>query len=118
MKALLPLWICLLAIAGCRDREEMAVYITEIPYSELEIRLEGPDNNGHWRYKIVEEGDLLAKRVLGPLNYDPSSAEAAVDILEDGSTKIIWGDGYAILDITRRMILEDSNEANPKRVGF
>ena len=110
--------ITLIFITGCRP---VTVQTTPLPRTNLEVRLEGPDEKGHYLYMIKESGAIVASRFLGPAQV---TSQSVPSITDDGKglVTLTWGSGhgsaFTTIDTKRRLIVEDANQANQPNQPF
>jgi hypothetical protein len=116
MKSFSP--ILLLFVAGCiGDRAVAPTFTTPLPGTELSVNFFGPDTKGQYDY-IVRSNDIWIHRPLGSLKPD-QIAPGTLHDLGGGIFRIEWGAAaYAVIDTKKELIVEDSNNANPRNQPF
>jgi hypothetical protein len=93
---------------------------TPLPGTSLQVSLIGPDGKNHYHYAIIEKGEVVASRFLGPAQV----RSEVPTIIDEGSGRmsVSWGGAgngaFIRIDTINRLILEDSNRANPSNRKF
>jgi hypothetical protein len=112
-------FLLLLSALGCRT--ETHVQTITIPDSNYRLDLVGPDEKQHYRYVIREKDQRVADSFLGPVRPLPRDKWTVTREI-DGTYVIRYGEpeyaGRVQLDLERRMIVFDSNLANPRNRTF
>jgi hypothetical protein len=103
---------------------------TPIPGSAYEVKLLGPDMKGHYWYEVVKKptGQQVARRFVGGAYFKRTPGDGPQDAIvpsvareeSDGVWRITWGkEGgdasktrFALIDVKKRVVLQDSNTAN------
>ena len=107
-------------LAGCTKTPPLAAR-TQVPQTNLQVLLYGPDAKRAYRYEILDAGIPVISRTLGPARIGSYPRTEIVPVGKRG-VKIEWvggqESGYAILDPNARMVVEDSNEQNRRYERF
>ncbi len=117
--------VMLVLLPGCIGDSDAALPIvssTPLPGTQFEVHLGGPDAKGEFGYYVTSSSDNhFGYRPLGPLKPDQTTPVT----LEDrgkGVFRIQWGEPsgaqYAIIDISNKRYVEDSNPANSRNEPF
>jgi hypothetical protein len=112
--------VCAVFLAGCTKNPPLAAR-TQLPNSNLQVVLYGPDAKRHYRYEVLDAGIPVISRPLGPSRIG-SYPMAEIDPVNARRVKIQWvgakASGYTLLDPDARVVVEDSNPANPPNERF
>jgi hypothetical protein len=108
-------------VAGCiGDAAVPTVCSTKLPGTRYEIYLFGPDKSGYF-YSIESPDGDCGMRGLGHIAID-ESIPPRLETLGKGVFRITWGraptTAFATIDTTKRLIVADSNNANPSNTPF
>jgi hypothetical protein len=107
-------------LAGCTKNPPLAAR-TQVPQTNLQVVLYGPDAKRAYRYEILDAGIPVISRPLGTARIGSYPRTEIVPVGKRG-VKIEWTggreSGYAILDPNARMVVEDSNEQNRRYERF
>jgi hypothetical protein len=109
---LIIVWVAFAVLSGC---ERSSPVKTPIPGTALVVALEGPDEKQHYRYSVIENGAVVARRFIGPAKVDsPINPKVTDD--GQGQVTVRWGSGregaWATIDTNARRISADANLAN------
>jgi hypothetical protein len=113
--------ICTALTMLCGCAAPLPTVETRIPNTPYAVALHGPDEKHHWRYSVYENGNLVARRFLGPANVDlPVNPQVAQH--GQGRVTVTWGSGpgraFTAIDIKARTVSKDTNAANPTDEPF
>ena len=117
--------VVLVILAGCLgDAALPIVSSTLIPKTQFEVHLGGPDAKGNFGYYITSSSGIHygGYRSLGPLKPNQTTP-VTLENQGDGVFRIQWGDPankpqYAIIDMSSKRFVEDSNLANVRNQPF
>jgi hypothetical protein len=115
--------VILVLLAGCiGDAELPIVSSTPIPGTQFEVHLGGPDAKGDFGYYVTSSSGINSGyRSLGPLKPNQTTP-ATLENQGNGVFRIQWGDPsglqYAIIDISNKRFVEDSNPVNSRNEPF
>jgi hypothetical protein len=115
--------VMLVLLTGCiGDAALPIVSSTPLPGTQFEVHLGGPDAKGDFGYYVTSSSAYdFGYRSLGPLKPHQTTPVALED-RGNGVFRIQWGDPsdpqYAIIDISKRRYVEDSNPVNSKNEPF
>lgn len=121
MKRIIAAMLALLP--GCiGDAAFPIVSSTPLPGTQFEVHLGGPDAKGDFGYYVTSSSVFdTGYRSLGPLKPNQTTPVTLEDH-GNGVFRIQWGEPsgaqYAIIDISNRRYVEDSNPANSKNEPF
>ena len=109
---MIVVWVTCTILPGC---ERSSPVKTPIQGTALVVALDGPDEKQHYRYSIVENGTVVARRFLGPAKVDyPVDPKVTDD--GQGRVTVRWGSGrggaFSVIDVKARVVSEDTNGAN------
>ena len=114
----------LVLLPGCfgSDAALPIVSSTPLPGTQFEVHLGGPDAKGGFGYYVTSSNLFdTGFRDLGPLKPNQTTPVTLED-RGNGVFRIQWGEPpgaqYAIIDISNRRYVEDSNPINSKNVPF
>lgn len=115
-----------LMLVGCIQIGSQAVprvSSVRLGNSRYTVTLYGPTSKGNYTYGISANNysERYGSYSLGLSKVDDSSAPTIKE-LSSGVFRITWGKGqnaaYAIIDVERGLIIEDSNSANERHFPF
>jgi hypothetical protein len=99
-------------LAACTKEPPLAAR-TQVPHTNLQVVLYGPDAHRAYRYEVLDAGIPVISRPLGPARIGSYPRTEVVPVGKRG-VKIEWlggkENGYAILDPHARVVVEDSNQ--------
>jgi hypothetical protein len=93
----------------------------QIPNTDYAVVLVGPDNKGHYRYRVLEKHTIVVDRFLGPTHVDEKSVwsieetENMVYTLKFGKKEY---SARVKLDLLKRCVVNDINGANASMEAF
>jgi hypothetical protein len=94
---------------------------TRIAEAGVTVNLRGPDMKRHYWYDVITDDGRTTRRFLGPI-ADESLEPVLLTRSDNGQLRLQWGEspraGFCILDLDRRMIVQDANAANPSKEPF
>jgi hypothetical protein len=113
--AVLPLVFSL----GCiGDAALPIVSSTQLPSTRIVVDLAGPDRKGNYHYYVHKPDGTFAHHFLGT-NSGRLLTPVKVQLIRDGVYRLQWGANsqsfFAEIDVTRSVILEDSNSRNSNK---
>ena len=122
MKRIIAAMLALLP--GCiGDAALPIVSSTPLPGTQFEVHLGGPDAQGDFGYYLTSSSEYrnFGYRSLGPLKPNQTTP-VTLENQGNGVFRIQWGETsgpqYAIIDVSNKLYVEDSNPANSKNEPF
>lgn len=120
MKPLATALVLCAMLAGCTKNPPLASR-TQLPNSNLQVVLYGPDAKREYRYEVLDAGIPVISRTLGASRIG-SYPRAEIAPASDRRIRIQWvgyrETGYALLDPEARLVVEDSNPKNRPNERF
>jgi len=112
-------------LAGCSGDSDAALPIvssTPLPGTQFKVHLGGPDAKGDFGYYVTSSSEYdFGYRSLGPLKPNQTTPVILKD-QGNGVFRIQWGGPsgpqHAIIDISNKRYVEDSNPVNSRNEPF